>query len=291
MKKQYKFGHTSVALLLPDEMMIPENMGLFECQGEEVQKVCELQLVDDLERIIQSFLTENPNVQMIARNNMKIFRLQDKECRILHFEGETVPYAFFVEESNEYSKTYVSDHVREMLKYDAVFGSLLGLEKIMIESDAMILHSAYMCREGKAILFSAPSETGKSTQANLWGKYRGTRTINGDRSLLIREEDGWYAYGWPICGSSEICHNESYPIQAIVMLHQAKENRIHKLSLLESVKKLISQITINMWNSKFQMRALDQIQKLAVEIPVYELGCDISEEAVKCLENILEENA
>ena len=136
-------------------------------------------------------------------------------------------------------------------------------------------------------MFSAPSETGKSTQAGLWEQYRGTRQINGDRSLLVREKDGWYAYGWPICGSSGICHNESYPIQTIVMLYQAKENVINRLGPAAAMKKVMSQITINMWNMEFQMEVMDLIQQLIAEIPVYELGCDISEDAVACLERVL----
>ena len=144
-----------------------------------------------------------------------------------------------------------------------------------------------MLKDGKAVLFSAPSGTGKSTQAELWKTYRGTRQVNGDRSLLVKKEDGWYACGWPICGSSEICHNEAYPIQTIVMLQQAKENKVQRLGLAAAVRKIVSQVTINMWNAEFQMQAIDLIQDLVMNIPVLELACDISEEAVSCLEEAL----
>lgn len=160
-------------------------------------------------------------------------------------------------------------------------------EKQAIRDHAMILHSAYMCYEDTAVLFSAPSETGKSTQAGLWEKYRGTWTVNGDRSLLIREEDGWYANGWPVCGSSEICNNKSYPVRAIVMLSQAKENRISRLKGLEALRKVMEQITINAWNSEFQIQAMDELEILLKEVPVYHLECDISEDAVRCLEDVL----
>ena len=144
-----------------------------------------------------------------------------------------------------------------------------------------------MTPENTAVLFSAPSETGKSTQAGLWEKYRGTWTVNGDRSLLIREEDGWYANGWPVCGSSEICNNKSYPVRAIVMLSQAKENRISRLKGLEALRKVMEQITINAWNSEFQIQAMDELEILLKEVPVYHLECDISEDAVRCLEDVL----
>lgn len=115
----------------------------------------------------------------------------------------------------------------------------------------------------------------------------GTWTVNGDRSLLIREEDGWYANGWPVCGSSEICNNKSYPVRAIVMLSQAKENRISRLKGLEALRKVMEQITINAWNSEFQIQAMDELEILLKEVPVYHLECDISEDAVRCLEDVL----
>ena len=52
--------------------------------------------------------------------------------------------------------------------------------------------------QNKAILFSAPSGTGKSTQADLWQKYvRGVEIINGDRAIIGIEDNGVKAYGLP----------------------------------------------------------------------------------------------
>ena len=56
---------------------------------------------------------------------------------------------------------------------------------------------------------------------------------------------------------------------------------------MQAVRKLTPQITMNMWNAGFQMKALDLIEQIVGEVPIYELGCDISEDAVKCLEGVL----
>ena len=300
MIKRYRFAHTNIEINMPEEVPVPENMGLFEVstaekkggnaddlQSEAVHKKYWLVITDNLAPIVQQFLEANPGARQIQRSNALIFMTSDKECRIVRNPGAQAPYAVQIEESPEETRVWVHREIVPHLAIDTIFGSLLGLEKVVLRDNAMILHSAYMCREGKAVLFSAPSETGKSTQAGLWERYRGTRQINGDRSLLVREESGWYAHGWPICGSSEICHNECYPIQAIVMLYQAKENVIRSLGPAEAMKKVMSQITINMWNTEFQMKVMDLIQQLIAEVPVYELGCDISEDAVKCLESVL----
>lgn len=290
-KKQYQIGKLQLEIVLPNDMQIPENMEIFCSPCDQVEMHYEIQWVPELKfpEIETQIREEYPVKQEFRRENIRILNLGEKECRLLNFHGTSWPYAICLEEAKNRMKIWVAEEIRDLTIYDTVFVSLLALEKRMIERGELILHSAYMCREGQAILFSAPSETGKSTQANLWEKYRHTRTINGDRSLLIREEDGWYAYGWPVCGSSEICHNESYPIQAIVMLHQAKENEIELLKTIAAFQKLMAQITINMWNPDFQMKAFDLIEELIKEVPVFELGCDISEGAVECLEGALEE--
>lgn len=289
--KQYQFGHVNVEIQMPDDIPVPENMRLFEKEipSGEIHKICKIEFSEELHKVAEAFQSENAPLKVLERKNMHILTGNGKECRIIRFEGAKAPYGVHMEESENLTHAWVSRDVYDMLHFDTVFVSLLGLEKVMIRSDAIILHCAYMLREGKAVLFSAPSGTGKSTQAELWEKYRGTRTVNGDHALLIREENGWHAYGWPICGSSEICHNESYPIEAVVMLYQAKENKIQRLKLFDAVKKIMPQVTMNMWNTDFQIRAMDLIQELAMDIPVYELGCDISEAAVKCLEMVLAE--
>ncbi|MGN1344088.1 MAG: hypothetical protein ACI4U3_05870, partial [Traorella sp.] len=145
------------------------------------------------------------------------------------------------------------------------------------------LHSAYITAHHQAILFSAPSGTGKSTQASLWEKYRQANVINGDRSLLEIKNQQLYACGWPICGSSEICHNERNKVNCIVFLSQAKENKIERLSYKDAFKKFLSEITINYHNPIFVNQAMDFIEKICQITPVYHLACDISENAVNCL--------
>ena len=167
---------------------------------------------------------------------------------------------------------------------DPMFLAMFAMERHMMRRDALVLHCAYMERGGKAILFSAPSGTGKTTQATLWEKHRGTRVVNGDKALLRSADGVWTANGWPVCGSSQVCHDESMPIRAIVMLSQGKENAIERLAPFAAFSQIYSQITINFWNRDAQQRAMDLIEQLVTQVPVYHLRCTISEEAVACLE-------
>ena len=55
----------------------------------------------------------------------------------------------------------------------------------MSHNHRVILHSSFISRQGEGILFTAPSGTGKSTQADLWKRHEeGVTIINGDRSIL-----------------------------------------------------------------------------------------------------------
>lgn len=286
MKKQYQFGHAIIEIHLSEGIPIPENMQKFECVCESIDRVYQIEDATSLAEVEQMFRINYPKAREIKRETICVLTSGDIECRLLYFAGSDKPYGITIEEEGK-TRVWVEQMTIPLLQYDTIFISLLALEKLMLEKGCLILHSAYICREGKAVLFSAPSETGKSTQANLWEIYRGTRTINGDRALLLREADGWYAYGWPVCGSSEICCNEAYKVQAIVMLHQDQTNSIEELKGFQAVQRLISEITINMWNATFQMKAMDLIEAIISEITIYELGCNISEDAVKCLEQVL----
>ena len=71
------------------------------------------------------------------------------------------------------------------------------------------------------------------------------------------------------------------------MLYQAKENQVRRLKGMDIVRHMMPELTINMWNPQFQFRAMDELDCLIREIPVYEFGCNISESAVSCLERTL----
>ena len=51
---------------------------------------------------------------------------------------------------------------------------------------------------------------------------------------------------------------------------------------------LYSQVTINRWNREENEKAMNLLESLIGSVPVYHLGCDISEGAVRCLEDALD---
>ena len=187
---------------------------------------------------------------------------------------------------------YVNKKMKEQVPVDIFrFMGTVGLHSVLLMKKAPIIHASYVGYNNKAILFSAPSRTGKSTQAELWKKYSGAEIINGDRVLLRQKDSIWNAYGYPCCGSSNICENTTMPIAAIVILQQGQNNRIEELSLGQKVRNLVSAMELYLWETEEMERAFVLSQELIKEVPVIKLVCRPDADAVKTLKIYLEEKA
>lgn len=278
-KTAFQIGGFCFSLTYPEEIHLPEHFKIFKVSEGEPQYFYEIR--------IEPALPALRGTPVAAREDLCVFSDNGLEARQIGIRIEERFFACYEEISKCRARIIVDSASVRNLPIDTVFVSLLALERRMIRQSSLILHCAYIRYQGEAILFSAPSETGKSTQAELWERYRGSRTVNGDRALLRKADNRWMACGWPICGSSEICHLGDTPIRAIVMLRQGTVNQVVRLSPVQAFSLLYAQITVNSWNPDFVSKALDALENLIAEIPIFELTCDISEDAVSCLENVL----
>ena len=273
----FKVGTFCFSIQSEEPLPIPETLRHFTISGEGAY-TCYPYRLGFCKKI--DVPQETPLAQ---RYNFRVYPEDDGEFRLLGFPDLESPYALCCEASSHTEIRFAEDR-RALLVHESIFCSLLSLERHMLRRGALILHCAYTRFHGVALLFSAPSGTGKSTQAGLWEKYRSGETVNGDRALLRKAGNRWLACGWPICGSSGICLAEDTPIGAIVMLSQAGENRVHTLDTGEAFRRLLPQIMLNRWDPAFVSRAADLLEDLCRQVPVLHLECTISEEAVSVLE-------
>ena len=145
------------------------------------------------------------------------------------------------------------------------------------------VHSSLVDFQGKGILFLGPSGIGKTTQAELWHQYAGAHIINGDRVYVKEEADLFYGCGTPWHGSSPYCLNQRVPIVCLVVLKQAKENHIRKLSGFEKVAAVSGNVFYPQWVKGGTDAVLDTLGRLLEKIPVYELSCLPNQGAVMLL--------
>lgn len=165
----------------------------------------------------------------------------------------------------------------------------LFLEQLLLEHDALILHSASVVHQREAVLFTAPSGTGKSTQAELWkNTLPDCAGLNGDRNLLLRQDGRWVVSGLPWHGSSADCRNLQCPVRAIAYIRRDKSDFVQPLSPLEQVTLLYSEVTVNRWKPENVNRVFDLLGDLSKTVPVVALHCTPTPQAVMRLKSFLE---
>lgn len=169
--------------------------------------------------------------------------------------------------------------------------SAMELEQLLAEHDGFLLHAAFIRHGDGAILFTAPSETGKSTQASLWCDHMGAELINGDRAAVRLLEGIPHACGIPFSGSSPVRKNRILPLKAIVYLSQAKENTVTRLRGVRAFSRVWEGCGIPMWDRAAVETVTDTLSAVLARVPVYHLACTPDERAVRTLFEALEAEA
>lgn len=212
------------------------------------------------------------------------------ERRIYHCPTRTLPPYACVRWPKDEPDTVYCDYVpgkESYLNYSHNLCDLLGLETLLLRHGGLLLHASFIRWRGDGILFSAPSGTGKSTQADLWARYEGAEILNGDRAGLRPLPGGWTAYGLPYAGTSGIYRNEHAPLRAVTVLRQGPTNTLQALTPGRAFRLLYPEAANHPWDRTFAGAAADALLRLVTEVPVYLLSCLPDRGAVQLLKESL----
>lgn len=165
---------------------------------------------------------------------------------------------------------------------------MLPMCGIFTHFNTIFLHSSQIVYQGKGILFSAPSGTGKTTQAKLWKSVCGADIICNDRTLIRKVNGEWRTYRYPLDGSEPCNGNYIFPLGAIVYLQQGMVNRVTRLNPQKTISLLMPQMVIDHWNNMVCRKSFQVLLELFGDIPVYELTCTPDPRAVEELKRELE---
>ena len=284
MKKYYGFAGVDFEIDIPDEMIYSDerNLSAFAAENVTDPERCVFSLVDEL---------TPPGGVCIA--NEGGFRVYAEGADTVRYIGSVrqsweEAYARVLHRGREhFAQIKRSEHTRR-LGVHTVLGCLAA-EHLVTRASGVILHSSFVGTRGRAILFTAPSETGKSTQADLWQKLRGAEIINGDRAAVRALNTGVFACGIPFSGSSKFCENQTLPLAAIVYLKQAPQTTIRRLRGAEAFRRVWEGCSVNVWDRTDVDLASKTVQRIVTEVSVYELACTPDESAVIALEGVLVE--
>ncbi len=164
----------------------------------------------------------------------------------------------------------------------------LALPHVLLKKQRLVIHASYIAYKGYGMIFTAPSGTGKSTQAELWRVHRNAEILNGDRGVIGLREEGAYVFGFPMNGSSEYCENRSLPLRCIVSLKQAPQNSIRRLTGREALRVILN----GTYADPKHPEDFSQNMNVAISLlqtPVFELSCLPDVGAVEALEQALEQ--
>ncbi len=179
------------------------------------------------------------------------------------------------ENAPEVLKTW-SDHYSFMLMGIVFRNNLLN-------NGGIVMHASSIAWEGKGLLFTAPSGTGKSTHVRLWEKYYGdaVTVVNDDTPAIRFHDDTPILCGTPWSGSSDKFDNKEVPIKAIVALSQAPENSIKQLNVFEALPMIMPRCFLPYFDEELMKKAYTALEKLVKNVPVYHLKCRPDKEAME----------
>lgn len=283
MEKHYRFAGVELAVDIPEEWMYADDRRLAPfrvCSVKDSHRFS-FRVTDALEPPTGACIATQPGYRVYGCGEGTVRYIGAVE------QGWEPAYIRAAHHGKNHEVTVRRSELPGTIGVHTVLNAL-GAETLIAEAGGFVFHCSYIDRGGKAVLFTAPSETGKSTQAELWRRLRGAEIINGDRAAVRIVDGHIMAEGIPFSGSSDYCENRSLPIEAIVYLGQAKQTTIRKVRGYEAFAKIWEGVSVNTWNRRDVERVSAAVQQVAERIPVYHLPCTPDESAVIALERALE---
>ena len=268
---------------IPDDKMYEDERSLGEFSVDFCTNAHEFifKTVDKFSSPKGELITAQPSFRVYKENNAQIRYIGSVQNS---WENAYIKATHI---GNTHNIELIAENFKEKIGVHTVLNCLM-MEHLIALNDGFIFHTSFIEYKNKAILFTAPSGTGKSTQADLWNKYKNAEIINGDR-CAIRVIDGkMFAEGIPFAGSSQYCKKRTLEIAAVVYLQQAKVTTIKKLRGLEAFKKIWEGISVNTWDKEDMANVSAVASKLVTSVPVYLLSCTPDESAVLALLSELE---
>lgn len=154
--------------------------------------------------------------------------------------------------------------------------------------DGILMHGAVIGFDGNAYMFTAPSGTGKTTHIMQWKKLYGDRVsvINGDKPIIRNIDGQFFAYGTPWCGKELLNVNTKAPLKGIALVSRAAENSIERVDAGKHLPFLLKQVYLHR-DTVCLSNAMDFLDRMLTEVPVYELRCNISTDAASVASKLM----
>ena len=274
-QRMYEIAGVRLRVSIPADWMYSEDGALseFVTASDRWDRTLRMQVVDCLSDPEGDLVYQTPG--------KRIYRLDDGQIRYEGVVAKTLDGAYLRIERRG------NDSTVQVLKSAIVCGitpklvlKAMEAEHLICDAGGFLLHASWIDVGGKGILFTGPSGVGKSTQADLWNRYRGAEILNGDRAAVF----GDHARGIPFRGSSGVGLNRKTQLAAIVYLTQAADTSLQRLTGAQAFRRLWEGCSVNIWNSVDMEKTTAAVMDTLTSVPVYHLACRKDLTAIEALE-------
>lgn len=284
MRKHYCFAGVEITVDIPDDRMYAQDRSLETFRVDTVRDphVFTFATAENLEAPEGEWAATLPGLRVYRNGERHITYVGAVE------ENWENGYLRVLHQGKNHQVQVRSGVYPGRLGVKAVLNSLEA-ERLVTQADGFVFHCSYIAAGDRAIIFTAPSGTGKSTQADLWKDLRGAEIVNGDRAVIRCVDGRVLACGIPFSGSSCYCENRELDVAAIVYLAKAPVTSIHPLRGYKAFARIWEGCSVNTWDPEEMAKVSALAAQVAASVPVYYLPCTPDESAVKALENALRE--
>ncbi len=204
-------------------------------------------------------------------NIMQEFLADDSEESLFMFE--------ITDEDIEHEKSLSPYSLNEAM-YESTAVYRKYIYRVMRDYDAFFFHCSSIAVDGKAIMFTAKSGTGKSTHRNLWVKnFDGKVTVINDDKPIIRKVDGtFFVYGTPWKGKEGLGANIRVPAHALCFLSRSETNSIGPIDTADVIAKALNQ-TVRPKEPELMSNLLELLDGFITQVNCYDLRVNMDDEA------------
>jgi len=261
-------------------LQVEERYNNFFYEGKDNPEIkIEVEIVKELPKITGAknlFTTIHPddnskNWCLLKKDKTYIYRtlLEDKEQQMLINEDLNQIIAYLLPKKHKGQCWYPTDLIYDFLQ-------VLLINYLALRKKGIFTHSVGIKDlDGRGLLFTGKSGTGKTTTAKLWHKHSRAMVLNDDRIIIRKIKGRFFIYGSPWHGEFSdylTSRIESAPLEKIFFIYHSPQNTVRQISKKEAFGFLYPALFPTFWDKECLENIVLFSQNLVQSIPCYSLG-------------------
>ena len=276
-----------LALLLPASVDVATYLPSFMDFREDGDvAIEEAQVVVDLRLAIAPALAEERKLLSdVSIEWGDRFRFEESaSLYITTVDSERSEHGLVMHSSKDFQHSIIYASLAEMSSSTVLSWLLMvAYGQAVLAFKTILIHASVIAHNKRGIAFLGKSGTGKSTHSRLWLQHiSGSQLLNDDNPAVRVLPDGEvWIFGTPWSGKTPCYINKGVPLQGIVRLQQAAENRFSLCSGKLALITLLPSCTSIRWNRELFDQMVNTIGLVIAKVKVGQLACLPNAEAAQ----------